>query len=313
MMNGRSNILVVGSINMDMVLQTKYVPKEGESTIGKEMNYIPGGKGANQAVAASRLDADITLIGRVGNDNWGNMLIVNLIKNNVDTKGVVKDEKLATGIAVILLEENGHNRIIVYPGANSGVNYDDIDRILNERCEYDAVLLQLEIPLDTVYYVIEKANKLNIPVILDAGPARSIPLEKLKGVTIISPNETEAEKLTGMEINNMDDVVKASEIILNKTEAKYVVVKLGERGSLIRDNSGYKIIKAFKVKPVDTTAAGDSFTAALAIKYCEGNNLEEAVIYASAVGAITVTKLGAQPSLPYKYEVENFLKGEKNG
>lgn len=310
----KTNILVIGSINMDMVLQTKYVPKEGESTLGKEINYIPGGKGANQAVAVSRLDADVTLVGRVGSDNWGDMLIDNLVENKVDTTGVFKDEKLATGIAVILLEENGDNRIIVYPGANLGVNPEDIDRLLNEGCKYDAVLLQLEIPLDTVYYIIERGNKLNIPVILDAGPAQAIPLEKLKGVTIVSPNETEAEKLTGMEISNMDDVIKASEIILKETEAKYVIMKLGERGSLIRDNFGYKIIKAFKVNPVDTTAAGDSFTAALAIKYCQDYSIEEAVIYASAVGAITVTRFGAQPSLPYYYEVENFLRGdETNG
>ncbi|MCM8710008.1 ribokinase [Clostridium sp. SYSU_GA19001] len=308
-MINKTNILVIGSINMDMVLQTKYVPKEGESTLGKEINYIPGGKGANQAVAVSRLDANVTLVGRVGTDNWGDMLINNLTENKVDISGVFKDEESATGIAVILLEENGANRIIVYPGANSGVSFEDIDRLLNKGCKYDAVLLQLEIPLDTVCYIIEKARKLNIPVILDAGPAQVIPLDKFKGVTIISPNETEAEKLTGIEINNIEDIVKASEIILKETEAKYVVMKLGERGSLIRDNSGYKFIKAFKVSPVDTTAAGDSFTAALTIKYCQGNSIEEAVTYASAVGAITATRFGAQPSLPYHYEVIDFLKG----
>jgi ribokinase len=311
-MEKRPNILVIGSINMDMVLQTQYVPKDGESTIGKEINYIPGGKGANQAVAISRLGAEVTLVGKVGNDNWGKTLIDNLVQNNVDIKGVFTDNTYDTGIAVIILDENGSNRIIVYPGANLGVNFDDIDRVINDKCDYDAILLQLEIPLDTVYYIIEKANKFKIPIILDAGPAQVIPLEKLKGITIISPNETEAEKLTGLEIKDMDDVIKASKIILDQTDAKFVIMKLGERGALIRDSHGYKLISAFKVDPVDTTAAGDSFTGALAIKYCMNCSIEEAVTYACAVGAITVTRFGAQPSLPYHQEVESFFSREVN-
>lgn len=305
-MEKKQSILVVGSMNMDVVLKSERVPSGGETIFGESYSYIPGGKGANQGVAAARLGAAVTFVGRVGKDSHGSELKSNLSREGISTEYVGEDEETGTGLAAIMLEKTGQNRIIVFSGANMKIDKKDLRQAFENM--YDAVILQFEVSQEILEETCSLARKKGIPVILDAGPAKEFPLEKLQGLEIISPNETEAHALTGIEICTVDDARKASEILKERSNAKTVVIKLGDKGSYIYSGNEGELIPSYKVKAVDTTAAGDAFTAALAIKYIEHNNIKEAVKYANAVGALTVTKLGAQPSIPTKDEVEGFIK-----
>lgn len=305
MENKPVKILVIGSINMDLVMNLERSPEAGETVMGQEYSYIPGGKGANQAVAAARLGGDVTFCGRVGDDSNGEILLDNLKKNKVRTTFITKDKESQTGLAVIPVEANGQNRIIVFSGANARVSREDVDRALEQS--YDAVMMQFEIPLDTIYYAYEKASEKGIPVILDAGPAMKVDLSKFKGIYVISPNESETTSLTGIEVKDPDSALDAAKFLFQRTEAAYVVVKLGDKGALLYENGSYEILPAYKVKAVDTTAAGDSFTAAMTIKMIEFGDIKKAIKYAHAVGALCVSKKGAQPSLPTSDEVSAFL------
>jgi len=305
MMEGQVKILVIGSINMDLVMNIERVPLTGETVLGYEYSYIPGGKGANQAVAAARLNGKVTFCGRVGDDANGEILLRNLMDNGVDTSFIIKDNTSQTGLAAIPVESNGDNRIIVFPGANSRITKEDVDNALEKS--YDAVMLQLEIPLDIVYYAFEKASAKGIPVILDAGPAVRIDLSRLKGIHVISPNESEAAALTGMQADNAEGAVRAAKALAELTEASYVVIKRGDKGALLYKDGEYEIFPAYKVKAVDSTAAGDSFTAAMTLKMMQSGDIREAIKYANAVGALCVSRKGAQPSLPTAEEVAEFL------
>jgi len=298
-------ILVIGSINMDLVMNVERVPMAGETILGHEYSYIPGGKGANQAVAAARLNGDVTFCGRVGDDPNGETLLRNLKDNGVDTSFIIKDNKSQTGLAAIPVESNGDNRIIVFSGANSCITKEDVDKALERS--YDAVMLQLEIPLEIVYYAFEKASEKGIPVILDAGPAVKIDLSRLKGIHVITPNESETTALTGIQIDNTDDAVRAAKALADLTEESYVVIKMGDRGALLYKDGEYEVFPAYKVKAVDSTAAGDSFTAAMTLKMMQYGDIKRAIKYANAVGAICVSRKGAQPSLPTAEEVTEFL------
>jgi len=302
----KAKILVVGSINMDLVLQLDKSPDAGETVIGHEYSYIPGGKGANQAVAAARIGTEVVFCGRVGEDSNGELLLKNLQDNGIDTSFVIKDNSSQTGLAVIPVESNGENRIIVMPGANMKVCESDVDKALES--EYDAIMLQLEIPLDVVYYTIKKASQKGIKVVLDAGPAMSLDLKDLKGLNIISPNESETYALTGIKADSEENMVKAAKKMQDETGAGYVVIKLGKRGAMLYNKGEYEIFPTFEdVKPIDTTAAGDSFTAAMTSKIITGGDIEKAIKYAHAVGTICVSRKGAQPSLPFAFEVDEFL------
>lgn len=302
----KAKILVIGSINMDLVLNLDRSPKAGETVIGNEYSYIPGGKGANQAVAAARIGADVTFCGRVGDDDNGRILLENLKQNNVDTTYVIRDSSTQTGLAVIPVESNGENRIIVMPGANMSVCEADVDKALEK--DYDAIMLQLEIPLNVVYYAAKKASRKGISVVLDAGPAMSIDLKSLKGLDILSPNESETYALTGINPDSEENMVKAAKVLQEESGAEYIVIKIGKRGAMLYNEGEYKIFPTFEdVKPVDTTAAGDSFTAAMTEKAITGGDIEKAIKYAHAVGSICVSRKGAQPSLPYADEVDKFL------
>lgn len=303
----KPEILVIGSINMDLVLSVDKAPEAGETVIGKEYLYIPGGKGANQAVSAARLGSKVTFCGRVGNDANGQLLLENLKKNKVDTHNIIKDLKSQTGLAVIPVESSGENRIIVLPGANMKVGIEDVDKALEKN--YDAIMLQLEIPKETIYYIIKKADEKNIPVVLDAGPAMKMDLDKLIGVHVLSPNETETYALSGIKADTVENTAKAAAYLQKKTKAEYIVIKLGKRGAMVYSNGKYEVFPTFEdVKPVDTTAAGDSFTAAMTMKMIQYKDINRAVKYAHAVGTICVSRQGAQPSLPYSTEVDEFLK-----
>ena len=305
-MDSKPRILVIGSINMDVVLRAEKFPAPGETVVGTDLSLIPGGKGANQAVALSRLGASASLLGCVGKDPWGEELIEKLEENGVDTVNVTSDESLPTGNATIIVDSEGENRIVLIAGANDALRPGLVDAALDAESSCDAILLQLEIPLRTVYHAISTGAARGIPVILDAGPPRAVPLEKLRGVTVLSPNESETEALTGIRPGDLDSAGKAAALLEESTGANEVVLKLGERGALFKDNGRYELVEAHQVEVVDTTAAGDSFTAALALELSRGTEIAKAVRRALAAGALAVTRLGAQPSLPTAEEVDRL-------
>ncbi|HZJ56654.1 MAG TPA: ribokinase [Clostridia bacterium] len=307
MEGGAVRFLVIGSINMDLVMELQTVPGAGETVLGRGYSYIPGGKGANQAVAAARLGGEVAFCGRVGNDSNGKILLDSLRADNIDTSFIKMDDKHPTGLAVIPVESNGENRIMVFPGANDHITRGDIDRVMEQA--YDAIIMQLEIPLDVVYYAFDKAKAKGIPVILDAGPARAICLSKLQGIHVLSPNESEATALTGIKVEGWESSLEAAKMLANASGASYVVIKMGEKGALLyeRDRNAHEVFPAYRVKAVDSTAAGDSFTAAMTVKMLEYGDIRRAIPYANAVGALCVSKIGAQPSLPGADEVEQFL------
>ena len=305
-MDKEPQILVIGSINMDVVLQAEKFPAPGETVLGTDLSLIPGGKGANQAVALARLGARVSLLGCVGADPWGEELTAKLAGNGVDTRNVISAPSLPTGNATIIVDQEGENRIVLIGGANEALEPAHVDAALEGGLSFDAVLLQLEIPLETVYHAISTAAERGLPVILDAGPPRKLPLEKLRGVTVLSPNETETETLTGICPEDLDSASRAASLLQENTGATEVVLKLGDRGALFKENGNYTIIDAHAVEVVDTTAAGDSFTAALALEYCRGARIRTATERAMAAGAFAVTRLGAQPSLPTCEEVDRL-------
>jgi len=308
-MNKIPSILVIGSINMDLVLKTTRIPLAGESLLGTDYQYFSGGKGANQAVAASRLGASVSFAGKIGKDFNGIKLKEKLTVEGINIDLLIEEKNSPTGLAVIILEENGQNRILVYPGANMDIFIEDIKKTFQKY--YDAVMLQLEIPRLVVIEACKIAKRKNIPIVLDAGPAIKFPLEKIKGVEIITPNETEVLSLTGINIKNMNDAKIAAKIIAQKTKAKNVVIKMGKKGAFLYRDRRTKLFPSFKVKVVDTTAAGDAFTSAMTVSYLRYGDIERAIHFGNIVGALSVTKLGAQASLPNLYEVQKFIE-ERN-
>jgi ribokinase len=304
--NNKPSILVVGSMNMDLVLKISRVPQAGESLIGETYQHIPGGKGANQAVAAARLGAQVSFAGRVGVDANGIKLREQMEKEGINTTFLKDDDEHQTGLAVILLEETGQNRILVYPGANMAIEDEDIEQVFQR--DYDAALLQLEIPQKIVIKTFSLAKKRNIPVILDAGPAQDFPLEEMQGLEILSPNETEAYALTGIQVDTIEEAEKAARILEKRSKARFIVIKMGSKGAVLYHNDNVQYFPAYNVQAVDTTAAGDAFTAAMGVEYIKHGDIAKAIQYANAVGALTVTRLGAQPSLPKSGEVDDFIK-----
>jgi len=303
-LNSKPSVLVIGSINMDLVLKSEKVPVGGETVLGESYAYIPGGKGANQGVAAARLGADVTFVGRVGEDANGKELKGNLLKEGICADFVIEDPESSTGLAAIMLEETGQNRIIVIPGANMRITKEDLQTAFEQT--YDAVIIQLEIPDEIVMEACRLGKEKNIPVILDAGPAKSFPLEKLEGLEILSPNESEAFALTGVEVHSIESAEKAANVLKERSNAKIIVMKMGSLGAYLYKDGEGEFFPAHKVKAVDTTAAGDAFTAALTVKYISSGDINEAIQFANVVGAITVTRIGAQPSLPTVEGVRKF-------
>ncbi len=296
---------VLGSINMDLLLKMHHVPAAGESHIIDSYSYLPGGKGANSAAALARLGADVVLFGAVGPDEHGKTMRSVLQKEGVDIDGVGTGT-LPTGLATVLLEQSGQNRICIYPGANGEISDEYVEKTI--AAQPDALIMQFEIPENTVINATAMAAERGIRVIIDAGPAQDFPIEKLKGVYVFSPNETECQALTGVLPTDSSSCRAASQIIKNRTGAQFVVIKMGDKGCYVSGEGVEKFFGAYRVKAVDTTAAGDSFTAALTKALVETGDIEYSVKFASAAGALTVQKMGALPSLPYKTEVENFLK-----
>ena len=282
----------------------------GESVFCESYAYIPGGKGANQAVAAAKLGADVAMVGRLGDDENGRALIENLERSGVDTTGVVHDPKRQTGLAAITVDrDSGKYICYVAIGANDWIEPRQVERALCLR-NYDMVLMQLEMPLETVYRSYELAGERGIPVFLDAGPAMNIPLDRLKGIFILSPNEAETEALTGISTASPEGVISAAKSLFSRVDPKYVLLKLGARGALLYDGQAPEWIPCFdRIDVVDTTAAGDTFGAAFAVRYIGNGDVRDAVRYAHAAAGVCVSRKGAQSSMPSVGEVESFLSG----
>ena len=305
-MNMKPRILTVGSANMDIVFSMPRIPNKGESLIAEHYGYIPGGKGANAAIAAARLGADVVFCARLGNDEHGSNLIEAYKREKIDPRFIKMDKNAPTGLAAIFLEDDGSNRIVVYPGANLNLKPDDVESAFLSYP--DAVLLNFEADPHTIAAATEFAERQQIPVIIDAGPVRKdFPYELLKEIEIVSPNEVETAQITGIAPVNAEECTKACMRLMNILKAKNVVLKLSDRGSFLFDGQFSNYIPAHSVSAVDTTAAGDAFTAALGIEYLRSKDLLRACKYANVVGALTVTKYGASVSLPAAKDVYNFI------
>ena len=298
------NICVIGSLNMDLVVNVDTMPKPGQTIIGSNFKEVPGGKGANQAVAMARLNGNVSMIGKVGEDGFGQTLINSLKNDKVDTT-YIQTSKGATGVALITVDKNAQNSIVVSPGANFEVKEDDIDNNIEAIKNSDIVVLQLETPLNTIKYALNKAKELNKYTILNPAPAVKLDDEIIKNVDLLTPNETELEIISGVSIETEEDIQKAAQIMIEKG-VKELIVTLGSKGSLYINKEKSMLKKAYKDEAVDTTAAGDSYTGALAVALSQDKNIEDAMDFASKVGALSVLKEGAQSSLPTLEDVKNF-------
>ena len=298
------NICVIGSLNMDLVVNVDTMPKPGQTIIGSNFKEVPGGKGANQAVAMARLNGNVSMIGKVGEDGFGQTLINSLKNDKVDTT-YIQTSKGATGVALITVDKNAQNSIVVSPGANFEVKEDDIDNNIEAIKNSDIVVLQLETPLNTIKYALNKAKELNKYTILNPAPAVKLDDEIIKNVDLLTPNETELEIISGVSIETEEDIQKAAQIMIEKG-VKELIVTLGSKGSLYINKEKSMFKKAYKVEAVDTTAAGDSYTGALAVALSQDKNIEDEMDFASKVGALSVLKEGAQSSLPTLEYVKNF-------
>jgi len=300
------HIVVVGSINTDLVGRTQRMPRGGETLLGSDFLMVPGGKGANQAVAVARAGGNVKMLGRVGDDLFGKQHLANFRDNGVDTQLVHITPGVPTGVAIIIVDDNGENSIVVIPGANNSLMPADIEAARDVVEKAQIVMLQLEIPMETAATVISMAKKAGVPVILDPGPARPLAKELLAQVDIITPNEHEAQVLAGEELHSLDDGYRIAGKLLG-WGVKNVLLKLGGNGVIFATPEGMEHIPAHKVKAEDTTAAGDAFAGGLAVALAEGFSLRSAVLFANAVGALAVTKLGAQSAIPTREEIEAFL------
>ena len=298
-------ILTVSSANMDFVMSVSRIPKGGETQLEEgAYAFVPGGKGANSAVAVKRLGGDSVFCCRLGKDANGSIMHNIYNKEGIDTRFIVVDSETVTGLATIMVEPSGQNRIILYPGANARLSREDIDAAF--ICRPDALLMQLEIATDAVLHAAWTANEKGIPIVLDAGPANpDFPLEDLPPLEIFSPNETEI--FTGINPSNPDNCLRAAMELQKLVTAKYYVIKLGGRGCYIYDGKYYHCLPAYGVNAVDTTAAGDAFTAALTLEYLRSGDIVRAGRYANVVGALAVSRKGALPSLPTEAKVEKFI------
>lgn len=302
-------ILVVGSINMDLVIKISTVPAPGENVFGNDFQTIPGGKGANQAVGVARLGCRTLLSGRVGKDSFGDSLLASLRDAGVDATHVERDAEVPTGIGLIMIDQNGESSIVIATGANGGFSRESAGKLTEAMRSADIVLLQLELPLDPVADLIDAARALGKPVVLDAGPPCANPWPSFFDVTILTPNQAEAQALSGRTVTDLASAREAARHLLNKGP-EAVVLKLGGEGAFLSMRDREKFFPAHKVDVIDTTGAGDAFSAALSVAVANGKAIEEAVRFANAAGALAVTKLGAQPSMPTREELQEFLSRE---
>jgi ribokinase len=301
-----ARVAVVGSLNMDLVARSPRIPQPGETIIGGDYKNVPGGKGANQAVAAARLGARVSMVGRIGRDAFGDQILGDLAADGVDTSFVLQEEGMPTGVALIVVDDAGQNSIVVASGANMRLSPADVDAATTAIADADALLLQLESPLETVIRAAEVARDHGVTVTLNPAPARVLPVQLLAAVDVLIPNESETALLTGMPVDSQGQAEAAAAALL-QLGVGAVVLTLGSRGALLAQQGNRQLVPAFQVQPVDTTAAGDAFVAALAVALAEDLGIADAVRWANAAGALATTVLGAQPSLPSRAAVEQLL------
>jgi ribokinase len=295
-------VLVIGSLNMDLITMSARHPKLGETIIGKKFFEVPGGKGGNQAVAIGKLGGEVTMFGCVGDDGYGKNLISGLEDSNVGTSNI-KLGKKNTGIATIVVDDNADNTIIVVPGANYELTKEDVDENIDLVKNADIVLLQLEIPLPVVEYILEKAKEFNKITILNPAPAVKLSKELIKNIDYLVPNETELELISGMPVTTEEEIMNAGKELMAQG-VKNLIITMGKSGSMFISESQNFKVGIHKVKAVDPTAAGDSFIGGVIRMLAEDKDIKEAMEFGAKVGAITVTKEGAQSSLPTWDEVE---------
>jgi ribokinase len=310
MKTNKPKICVVGSSNIDLVVKSQRLPSCGETILGGEFLMVPGGKGANQAVAAAKLGAEVYFIAKLGDDIFGTQSFTNFKKEGVNTKYVTRTNKALSGVASIAVDEAGNNTIVVAPGANHLLMPEDVKRAEKDITSCGAMVCQLEIPVKTVEFAARLAKKFKIPFILDPAPAQKLSRELLKMTDIIKPNETEAQILTGIEVTDTRTAGKAAGKLL-KWGVKTVIITMGAKGCFVANSGINEFYPGRRVKAVDSTAAGDAFVGGLAYCISSGANILEAVSFAGDVAALSVTKMGAQSSMPSMKEVEKFVKNKK--
>ena len=301
------DIVVIGSSNTDMIVQTPHIPKPGETILGGTFNTAAGGKGANQAVACARAGGRVTFVARVGNDMFGKQALTGFKQDGIDVKYVTRDDSAPSGVALIIVDDTGENSIAVASGANGNLSVSDVEDAAESIRKAGIVLMQLETPIETIEAAADLAAKNGVQVILNPAPAQSLSDALLKQISILTPNETEAEMLTGIGVQNEADAARAAQALVDKGVTS-VIITLGAAGAFVHSEAFAGMVPGFKVNPVDTTAAGDTFNGILAVALAEGKTLTEAVTFAHAAAALSVTKLGAQPSAPDRCSIEAFLK-----
>ena len=301
-----AEIIVLGSLNMDLVVKAERAPEAGETLSGYFFQTIPGGKGANQAAAAAKLGGDVAMVGRVGQDDFGARLTSSLNDVGANTSAVKIDPTQSTGIAMITVDDAGENRILIVAGANGQVSTADVDALRPALAHLKALVLQMEIPFETIEYVLDVTAELNLLTFLNLAPAYLISDEMLKKIDYLILNESEASLLTNVSVIDQDSAKAACSALFTRG-AHTVIVTLGSKGALLATSNEFSFLPSYQVAVVDTTAAGDAFVAGFVVSLLETQDLARSVQYANAVGALTVTKLGAQVSLPSKTDVETFL------
>lgn len=301
----KPRIVVVGSSNTDMVVKSARIPAPGETVLGGEFFMAAGGKGANQAVAAARLGGEVWFVARVGDDLFGRTAVENFKQEGIVTDYVTKDPRKPSGVALILVDKHGENVISVAPGANAELSPDDVRKARPAIEQADVVLIQLEVPLETVIEAARIGSESGTAVILNPAPAQPLGDLLLRQVTVLTPNETETELLTGVAVTDPAGQAKAAQD-LRRRGIQTVVMTLGGAGSFLFAADTGEMVPTVKIDPVDTTAAGDAFNGALAVALAEGRELRQAVRFANLAGALAATRLGAQPSLPTRAEVEKL-------
>jgi ribokinase len=302
----KPNIVVVGSSNTDMIIRLKRIPRPGETVLGGEFATAAGGKGANQAIAAARAGGKVSMIARVGRDTLGDRAIADFVKDGIDVTHVTRDRYESSGTALIFVSRDGENSIAVASGANGRLSSAHVGRACSVIANARALLIQLETPLETVESAARFAASHGTLVILNPAPARRLPNSLLRHVSVLTPNEWEAEQLTGIKLRGIASAEKAA-ATLRRRGVPSVVLTLGAKGALVANEQGTELVPAFTVKAVDTTAAGDVFNGALAVALTEGQSIVQAVRMANAAAALSVMRLGAQPSAPTRRAINRFL------
>lgn len=297
-------IIVVGSSNTDMVIKAEKFPQPGQTILGGEFFLFPGGKGANQAVAAARLGGNVIFIAKVGNDIFGEQAVQQFKREGIVTDYVAKDPNHPSGVALITVDNKGENTIVVAQGSNGTLSPDDVKRAEREFEKAEIILTQLETPLPTILHVAKLSGKFRNKMILNPAPAASLPEDLFPYLYLITPNETETEILTGIKVEDNESLKAASEKLKQKGVAN-VIITMGSEGAYLSDDKGGKLIPTQKVRAVDSTAAGDVFNGAIAVALSENYALADAVEFANQAAAISVTKMGAQASAPYRKELRD--------